>query len=69
MAHIVRKFNCGLVADPDDPQDVMGSVLRVLSCPDEIKAMGQRARIAAKEFDRRKGLERFVGLVEDVARG
>jgi glycosyltransferase involved in cell wall biosynthesis len=58
-----------LVADPDDPQDVIASVLRVLSCPDVIEAMGQRAREAAKEFDRRKELERFVGLVEDVARG
>jgi glycosyltransferase involved in cell wall biosynthesis len=69
MARIVREFDCGLVADPDDPQDVIASVLRVLSCPDVIEAMGQRAREAARQFDRRKELERFVGLVEDVARG
>jgi glycosyltransferase involved in cell wall biosynthesis len=69
MARIVRQSGCGMVVDPDDPQGVVASVVRVLSYPDDLTEMGRKAQQASGRFDRRKELERFVGLVEGVASG
>ena len=66
VARIIRRVGCGAVADPDDPAAVVAAVRKLRANPEELAAMGQRARAAAQEFERQKHLALFVGVVESV---
>jgi glycosyltransferase involved in cell wall biosynthesis len=66
VARIVRRTGCGLVADPDDPDAVARAVLTVYQDRTRLAEMGQRAREAAREYDRVKQLERFMELIESL---
>lgn len=66
VSRIVRRTGCGLVADPDDPDAVARAVLTVYQDRTQLAEMGQRAREAAKEYDRVKQLERFRELIETL---
>ena len=69
VARIIREYECGLVADPDDPESVASAVFWASTHPEEVKGMGQRARQAARNFDRAVLLQQFVDLSEKVAGG
>ena len=66
VARIIRRVGCGAVADPDDPASVVSSVRKLRANPEELSAMGQRARAAAQEFERQKHLSLFAEIVESV---
>jgi glycosyltransferase involved in cell wall biosynthesis len=66
VTRIVRRYGCGVVADPEDPGSVVEAVRRVRRDPEELERMGERAREAAREFDQTRELQRFVQIMEEV---
>jgi glycosyltransferase involved in cell wall biosynthesis len=69
VVRIVRKYGFGLVADPEDPEEVAAAVRSARSDPDRLKRMAERAREASLEFAQELELKRFSDLVEEVAGG
>jgi colanic acid biosynthesis glycosyl transferase WcaI len=67
-ARIVLRYRCGLTADPDDPAAVAAAIRRLRSDPEELLAMGRRAREASLSFLREAELVRFVELIEEAQR-
>jgi colanic acid biosynthesis glycosyl transferase WcaI len=67
VVRIVEEGGCGLVAHPDDPEDLIKKVEWAQSHPDALAEMGRRALEVSKGFDRGQHLRRFVELVEGVA--
>lgn len=67
VARIVRNENCGLVADPDKPEDVADAIQKLKANPAELCAMGQRARKASEKFMRQNELEEFVAVLAEAA--
>ena len=65
VSQIVRRFECGLVADPSDPSDVIEKINWARSNPEELAGMAKRALEAAQHYDRRANLEQLVSLIED----
>jgi glycosyltransferase involved in cell wall biosynthesis len=65
VARIVRRYGCGLVADPDDPHAVVAAVRQAMVSNDRLEGMARQARLAASEFDQSQQALRFVGLVEE----
>jgi glycosyltransferase involved in cell wall biosynthesis len=68
VARIVRRYGCGFVADPDDPNAVAAAVRHAMRAPDLLEAMGRRALVAARDFERSGQLARFVQVVEEALR-
>jgi glycosyltransferase involved in cell wall biosynthesis len=64
VSQIVREHNCGLVASPDDPAAVAAAVRWARDHPQEMDAMGERARRAAQRFDRRAMIAQFLDIVQ-----
>lgn len=67
VARIVRKAECGFVADPDDSKSVVAAVREARSDPERLQQMGERARVAARQFERALHLSEFVRCVEETA--
>jgi len=65
-ARIIRRGGCGVIADPDDPTSVVSLVRELSHNPQQVAAMGNRARETATEFSLEKELRRFVHVVEDT---
>ena len=66
-ARIVKRTGCGFVVDPDDPNGLAQAVQQLAGDTNRLKAMGQAARKASKEYDRKSDLERFVDYIDAVA--
>lgn len=66
-ARIVVESGCGLSADPDDPAAVAAAIRTLRSDPARLAHMGQRARDVAKKYARVNELERFVGIMDEIA--
>jgi glycosyltransferase involved in cell wall biosynthesis len=66
-ARIVTENDCGIAVDPDDPRSVADAILQLRSNPLRLEAMGKRAREAASRYTRAAELQRFVGVLEEVA--
>ena len=67
VARIVRREDCGMVADPDQPEAVAAAIQALKSDPARLEAMGRRARTAAEKYTRASELEKFVAVLEDAA--
>jgi glycosyltransferase involved in cell wall biosynthesis len=67
VARIVRHEDCGLVIDPDKPEDVAAAIQTLQSDPARLEAMGQRARKASEKYVKEKELEKFAGVLEEAA--
>jgi colanic acid biosynthesis glycosyl transferase WcaI len=66
-ARIVVEAGCGISADPDDPSAVAAAIRTLRSNPDRLAEMGGRARETANKYARVNELERFVGIMDEVA--
>ncbi|MHB8436348.1 MAG: glycosyltransferase family 4 protein [Acidimicrobiales bacterium] len=69
VARLVRKYGCGLVADPDNPAAVSEAIHWASSHSRELTAMGQRSRDAAGYYRREEMLDRLVEITENVVLG
>ncbi len=66
VARIVRRADCGLVADPDNAAAVVAAVRGLLADRQKLTEMGKRARAVAAEYERQKHLSLFVQAVESA---
>jgi len=64
---LVRRHECGLVADPDDPASVADAISWARGHPVELAEMGKRAQLAAVDYDRDTLLDRLVEIIEAAA--
>lgn len=66
VAQIVLREGCGVVADPDDPKEVCRVVESLITHPEGIQKLSERAFRAARKYRRTDELRNFVRLVESV---
>jgi glycosyltransferase involved in cell wall biosynthesis len=66
-AAIVREFGCGLLAAPGDPDALAAAIAAMYDDPSGTRLMGQRARAAALQFDRRAAVARYYDLFQRIA--
>ena len=66
VARIVRRYDCGFVADPDHPRAVASAIHEAMASGERLHAMSVRARAAARGFEQTVQLERFVQVVEET---
>jgi hypothetical protein len=66
VARIVERWQCGLVADPDDPADICSKIHWARDHPDELAEMRRRALEASKQFRLEETLARYGDLVSEV---
>ena len=68
IARLVRRHECGIVAAPDDPNQLAESVRGILQPVEIRERMSKRSLEVARTYDRFKELQKFVELVEEAAR-
>jgi colanic acid biosynthesis glycosyl transferase WcaI len=66
-AIIARDHGCGLLAAPGDPDALADAIATLYDDPIATRAMGQRARAAALQFDRRVAVAAYYRLFAHVA--
>lgn len=67
VSRIVRQTACGVVADPDKPDEVAAAIQFLKNNPAQLAMMGQRAREASHQFARSTELEKLRQAVEQAA--
>ncbi len=67
VAAIARDFGCGLLAAPGDPDALARAIAALYDDPAATRQMGQRARAAAMQFDRRTAVQAYYDLFTRVA--
>jgi glycosyltransferase involved in cell wall biosynthesis len=67
-AGIVRDHHCGVVAAPDDPDDLAAKIAALYDDPAAVRTMGHNARRAALQFDRRVAVAAYFDLFARLAR-
>jgi glycosyltransferase involved in cell wall biosynthesis len=66
-AQIARESGCGLVAAPGDPAALADAIATMYDDPVMTRAMGARARLAARQYDRTVAVQAYHELFERVA--
>jgi glycosyltransferase involved in cell wall biosynthesis len=66
-AAIVREYGCGLLAAPGDPDALAAAIAAMYDDPPATRLMGQRARAAALQFDRRAAVAKYFDLFQRIA--
>jgi colanic acid biosynthesis glycosyl transferase WcaI len=66
-AAIVRDYGCGLLAAPGNPDALADAIAAMHDDPSATRLMGQRARAAALQFDRRAAVTRYHDLFQRLA--
>ena len=63
---ILEKYNCGISASEQNPEEVAKTILQACSDDEKAKKMGQNARKAAYEFDFKKLTNKLIEIIENV---
>lgn len=66
-AEIARDYHCGVLASPGDPADLAGKIVALAGDPAAVRLMGQDARRAARQFDRRVAVQAYFDLFARLA--
>ena len=66
VVRIVRRTDCGIAADPDDPGKVADAIRSVMGSPERLREMGRRARESSSAYDRVKQLGIFCETIEKL---
>ena len=66
---ITRQFQCGLLAEPGNPDDLARQILTLFHDPARARELGANARRAAAAFDRPVGVRAYAALCREVTRG
>jgi len=65
IAELIKGNRCGIVVPPDDPQSFADAVIRLRDAPDDLDAMGRRARqLAESQFSRDVLGDQLVAVLE-----
>jgi lipopolysaccharide/colanic/teichoic acid biosynthesis glycosyltransferase len=65
-ATIAEIFDCGLTAKPGDPEDLANQILKLYQDRGLTRRLGENARRASLEFDRRKQVGAYHELFRDL---
>jgi glycosyltransferase involved in cell wall biosynthesis len=68
VAAITKKYDCGLLARPEDPQDLAEKILTLYHDPELARRLGANARQAALAFDRPLQVRAYYNLFHEVVR-
>lgn len=69
LADMINKYDCGLVVPPDDPVAFADALVHAADNRGILTGMGERARnLAVGQFDRQVLADRFVDVLEKVAK-
>jgi len=66
-AQIAREYDCGLLAAPNDPDDLARRIASLYDDPAAVRSMGVNARSAALRFDRRIAVRSYYELFAELA--
>lgn len=66
VARITREYECGLLAQSDDPRDLADKIRRLHQDRELGQRMGERARRASVVFDRRRGVEAYLKMCQEL---
>lgn len=66
VATITRKYECGLLAKPGDPDDLAEKILTLHHDRDLVSRLGANARRAALEFDRPLQVRAYYDLFQEL---
>ena len=66
-AQIARESGCGLVAIPGDPAALADAIATMYDNPAMAREMGARARLVARQYDRKAAVQAYHDLFERVA--
>jgi len=69
VAGITRAYGCGVVAEPESPDDLAEKILTLYRDRDLARRMGENARLAALRFDRKAGVKAYYEMLRSVAEG
>jgi glycosyltransferase involved in cell wall biosynthesis len=67
-ALIARESGCGLVAAPGDPAALADAIATMYDDPAMTRDMGGRARLAARQYDRKVAVQSYHDLFERISR-
>lgn len=67
VAGITREHECGLIAEPENPQDLAEKILLLYRNRELARCMGENARKAALQFDRTLGVKAYYDMLREVA--
>ena len=67
-AVIARDHHCGTVATPGRPDELVSAIAALCDDPAGARVMGQNARRAAWNYDRRVAVQAYFDLFERVGR-
>ena len=67
VAAITKQYDCGLLAEPGDPEDLARKILTLYQNRDLARHLGTNARRAALEFDRHSQIRAYYELFHKVA--
>ena len=67
VASIIKEYDCGLLADPSSPDDVVEKLVWARRNPDALRAMGRAAESAAAHYDRARCRGAMAKLIEETA--
>ncbi len=68
VAAITRKYECGLLAKPGDPDDLADQILALYHDRELVSRLGANARRAALEFDRPLQVRAYYDLFRELGR-
>lgn len=68
IARIVERSGCGVVVDPEDASSLAAVLRDLLHHRERVEEMARCARVIARQFVLDRHLERFVSLIEQIAR-
>jgi len=69
VAEVTRKYDCGLLAEPGDAQDLARKIGFLYQDRELVRRMGERARRASLEFDRVVQVRSYYTLFRELAGG
>jgi glycosyltransferase involved in cell wall biosynthesis len=67
VAAIAREHGCGVLAAPGNPDALAAAIAALYDHPAQARAMGENARNAAWQFDRRRAVQQYYDLFVRVA--
>ena len=69
VAEATRKYDCGLLAEPGNAQDLARKIGFLYQDRELVRQMGERARRASLEFDRVVQVRSYYTLFRELAGG
>ena len=66
VALITKQYNCGLLAEPGNPDDLADKILTLYRDRTLAQQLGANARQAALDFDRPRQVELYYSLFQEL---